>query len=75
MNRRYCLSFSKNVFWKINDMKILGLQPRDKAAMLGLRQYNFFSKILHENRVYIPREKCFSSGLHLIPSAKLTLIH
>ena len=39
---------------------ILGLQPRDKVAMLRVRQYNriVFSKDLNENRVR--REmKCF----------------
>ena len=30
---------------------ILGLQPRDKAAMLGIKQKNIYSKNLHENRV------------------------
>ena len=30
---------------------ILGLQPRGKAAMLGVRQKNISSKNLHENRV------------------------
>ena len=30
---------------------ILGLQPRNKAAMLGVKTIAFFSKNLHENRV------------------------
>ena len=29
---------------------ILGLQPRDKAAMLGSKQKNISLKNLHENR-------------------------
>ena len=30
---------------------ILGLQPCDKAAMLGVKRIEFFWKNLHENRV------------------------
>ena len=32
-------------------LSILGLQPRDKAAMLGVKTKEFFSKNLRENRV------------------------
>ena len=36
----------------------LGLQPRDKAAMLGGKYKRiFFLKNLHENRVLFPEEK------------------
>ena len=36
---------------------ILGLQPRDKAAMLGVNTIEFFSINLHENRVQFPEER------------------
>ena len=35
----------------------VSFQPRDKAAMLGIRTIEFFSKNLHENRVYFPEER------------------
>ena len=39
-------------------MKIVGLQPRDKVVMSrGLNNKIFFSKNLHENRVYFPEER------------------
>ena len=36
---------------------ILGLQPRDKAAMLRVNTIEFFLKNLHENRVKLPEER------------------
>ena len=36
---------------------ILGLQPRDKAAMLGRYNRIVFSKNLHENRGYFPEKR------------------
>ena len=36
---------------------ILGLQPRDKAAMLRVHKIEFFLKNLHENRVKLPEER------------------
>ena len=36
---------------------ILGLQPRDKAAMLGVKTKETFWKNLHENRVLFPGER------------------
>ena len=38
-------------------MDILGLQPRDKAAMLVVHTIYFFSNNLHENGVYFPEER------------------
>ena len=38
-------------------VSILGLQPRDKAAMLGVKTKEFFSKNLHENRLKFPEER------------------
>ena len=38
-------------------MDILGLEPRDKAAMLVVHTIIFFSKNLHENGVYFPEER------------------
>ena len=37
--------------------RILGLQPRDKAAMLGFKTIEVFSKNLHENRVWFPEKR------------------
>ena len=37
--------------------RILGLQPRDKAAMLGFKTIEVFSKNLHENRVWLPEKR------------------
>ena len=39
--------YSGVIFWGV----ILGLQPRDMAALLGVKQKNISSKNLHENRV------------------------
>ena len=36
---------------------ILGLQPRDKAAMLVVNTKEIFGKNLHQNRVHFPAER------------------
>ena len=36
---------------------ILGLQPRDKAAMLVVNTKEIFLLNLHQNRVYFPAER------------------
>ena len=38
---------------------ILGLQPRDVAAMLVVYKMKIISKNVHENRVYFPEEIIF----------------
>ena len=38
-------------------MNILGLQPRDKAAMLVVKTKEFFLLNLHQNRVHFPAER------------------
>ena len=37
--------------------QILGLQPRDKAAMLVVNTKEFFLLNLHQNRVHFPAER------------------
>ena len=43
------------------DYIILGLQPRDKAAMLVVNTKEIFLQNLHQNRVHFPAERnsCF----------------
>ena len=38
-------------------MLILGLQPRDKAAMLVVNTKEIFLQNLHQNRVHFPAER------------------
>ena len=38
-------------------MHILGLQPRDKAAMLVVNTKEIFLQNLHQNRVHFPAER------------------
>ena len=38
-------------------MNILGLQPRDKAAMLVVNTKEIFLLNLHQNRVHFPAER------------------
>ena len=38
-------------------MPILGLQPRDKAAMLVVNTKEIFGQNLHQNRVHFPAER------------------
>ena len=38
-------------------MPILGLQPRDKAAMLVVKTKETFLLNLHQNRVYFPAKR------------------
>ena len=38
-------------------LKILGLQPRDQAAMLVVNTREIFGQNLHQNRVHFPAER------------------
>ena len=48
------LNFSAN---EVNVHEILGLQPRDKAAMLVVNTKEIFLLNLHQNRVHFPAER------------------
>ena len=50
---------------------ILGLQPRDKAALLGVNKINLYPKNLHENSI----RNCFqvqTDAVVTLQSLKLT---
>ena len=56
-NRKINRNISKYNFLMEDFIAILGLQPRDKAAMLVVNAKEIFLLNLHQNRVHFPVER------------------